>query len=443
MASKTFDSLRILNFRRFFLGALFSNLGTWIKNVAQSWLVLTVLTDNSSLALGYVTALQFVAIPVLSAYGGALADRFNKRNILLITQILLGIFAVVTYVLVATNMVELWHIYLIAFLEGVVVAFDAPARQVIISEIVPDELVPNAVGLSSMSFNGARLVGPAVAGVLIGLFDIALVLLLNAITFVFMFIALLALRVAEINVTPPVARKGAVLDGLRYIVRHADLLVLLVIVFFFGAFGLNFQIFNALMARQEFGLGPEYFGLLGTIMAVGAFGAALLSARRKRPRLKMVLGSVFLFSLFLILAGSAPTYLLYASLLIPCGFFALNVIIACNVAIQMGAEREYRGRVMAIYMAVFSIGSPLGSVIVGWVGNYWGARFSVMICGAFTLLCALGVLLYFVIWRGLRLHFKYEHYLLRLEAVWIYADSISGHSGQLAQDQRATLPSEN
>ncbi|MDY5584737.1 MAG: MFS transporter [Arcanobacterium sp.] len=442
--SATFESLQIPNYRKFFAGALVSNVGSWVKNIAQSWLVLTILTDNSSSALGLVAALQFVGVPLFASYGGAVADRFDKRKILLVTQILFACLALTTAVLVYFELAQLWHIFVIATVEGVIAAFDNPARTAFVSEIVPEKMLPNAVGLNSMSFNGARLVGPALAGILISVLGVAPALFLNGIAFFAMFIALIVMNRNEIEHAPRAARKGAVREGLHYVRQHPELIVLMVIVFFLGTFGLNFQLYNALMATVVFNRDAAEYGLLGTVMAIGTFAAALIATRRKRPRLKVVLLSLVAFSFSTILAGFAPSYYAYAFFLIPCGFFALTVMTSCNVAVQMGTEREYRGRVMAIYMTIFLGGTPIGSPLIGWLGDVVGPRAVLIICGGITLAAALGVVVFYMIHDGLRFSFKFEKYLLRLEAVWVYSDDSATFSDtKIIENKKAVLPSED
>lgn len=376
--SRTFASLAIPNYRKFFVGALVSNMGTWVQNIGLSWLVLTELTNNSSSALGLVTALQFLGIPILATYAGGVADRFSKRKILIVTQTLLAMTAATSFLLIFTGVVQLWHIYILAFIQGCITAFDNPCRQAFVSEIVADSMVPNAVGLNSMSFNGARLIGPGAAGFLIAAFGVAPAMLINSITFLAMLIALVVMDTKSLHPAPRAERKGAARGGLKYVLAHPDIIVLMIIVFFLGTFGLNFQIFNAVMATEAFGRGASDFGMLGTIMALGTLAAALRAARRRRPRLKIILLALVTFSLSCILAAFSPNYYVYALLLVPCGFFSLTVMTSCNVAVQMGAEREYRGRVMAIYTAIFMGGTPLGSPIIGWLGDQFGDRKSVV-----------------------------------------------------------------
>ena len=415
--SRTFASFAVANYRLFFLGALVSNLGTWVQRIGQDWLVLTELTDHSSTALGIVTALQFLAVPFLAPYAGAVVDRFSKRTVLLITQSALGLTSLALWGLIATGSVALWHVYVIAFLTGVISAFDNPARQAFVSEIVPHELLPNAVGLNSTSFNGARLIGPGVAGLLVAAVGVGPTQLINAVSFAAMIAAILAMNAAQLTPAPRAASAGAAVDGLRYLRRRPDLIVLLVIVFMLGTFGMNFQIFNATMATQVFGTGAEEFGLLGTIMAVGTLAGALMAARRVAPTLRTILLALAGFAVSTLALTFAPNYVVYALLLILSGFFALTVMTTANAAVQMGTAPEFRGRVMSIYVAIFLGGTPLGAPAIGWLGEVLGPRASVLIAAVATGLTVLGVLAYFRWHDGLRIHLERAPLRLRSSTV--------------------------
>lgn len=400
---RMFASFAVRNYRLFFAGALISNLGTWVQRVGQDWLVLTELTEGSSAALGIVTALQFLAIPILAPYAGAVVDRMPKRRVLFATQVLLGVTAFALWGVVAAGVVELWHVYLFAFLQGVITAFDNPARQSFVSEIVPAQLLPNAVGLNSTSFNGARLIGPGSAGLLIAAFGVGPTLLINAVSFVFMLAAVVALRPAELHPSRRVKARGATRDGLRYLAGRPDLIILMVIVFSLGTFGMNFQIYNALMATEVFGKGAEEYGLLGTVMAVGTLGAALAATRRMRPSLRTVLAALGAFAASMALLSVAPSYPVYALLLVPAGFFALTVMTTANAAVQLGTAPEFRGRVMAVYVAIFTGGTPIGAPLIGWLGEVWGPRAMVLTGALATGLAAGAVLAYLMLHDGVRL----------------------------------------
>jgi predicted MFS family arabinose efflux permease len=288
----------------------------------------------------------------------------------------------------------------------VISAFDNPARQAFVSEIVPLELLPNAVGLNSTSFNGARLIGPGVAGLLVAGVGVGPTQLINAVSFAAMIAAILAMNTGQLTPAPRAASAGAAVDGLRYLRRRPDLVVLLVIVFMLGTFGMNFQIFNATMATEVFGKGAEEFGLLGTIMAIGTLAGALMAARRATPTLRTILLALTGFAVSTLALTFAPNYVVYSLLLIPSGFFALTVMTTANAAVQMGSAPEYRGRVMSIYVAIFLGGTPLGAPAIGWLGEVLGPRASVLIAAVATGLTVLGVLAYFRWHDGLRIHLE-------------------------------------
>lgn len=374
-----FSSMRIRNYRLFWTGGFVSNIGTWMARVAQDWLVLTILTDNSSLALGLVTGLQFLPTALLAPWAGTVADRYAKRHVLMYTQLALAVTGLVLTLLVWGGWVQLWHVYLLATLQGVAAAFDTPARQAFAPEMVPARLIPNAVGLNTTSFHAARVVGPAVAGLTIAWWGVAPALLLNALSFAAVLVALLVMNPKELTPAPRAAKRGGVRAGVRYVRDRPDILIVLFVVFMVGTFGMNFQLFNSLMATAAFGAGPEEFGMLGSVMAVGSLTAGLLAARRPRPRLRLILGALAGFTAMLFALSLTPTLAWYAVLLVPTGLFALTVMTAANTSVQLAVEPVMRGRVMALYMAIFLGGTPLGAPLLGWAGDVWGPRATLVI----------------------------------------------------------------
>ncbi len=404
--SRMFASLGIANYRNFFAGALLSNIGGWMQRIAQDWLVLTELTDHSARALGFVTALQFVAMPLLAPWTGAVADRFPKRKVLMVTQLLLALNSLVLFFLVSTGVVTLWWVYFLAFTQGLAMAFDGPARQSFVSEMVPDRLLPNAVGLNSTSFNSARLIGPAAAGALIGVAGVAPALLVNALSFVPMLIGLATMRQDELHPAPERRGRGSAIEGLRYLRGRPDILMVMFVVFMLGTFGMNFQINNAVMATTMFGKGAEEFGLLGTLMAIGTLAAALIAARRQKPRLRVLLGALLAFTVFTTVLALAPSYSIYAILLVPVGWTMLTVMTTANSTVQLATAPQMRGRVMAVYMAIFQGGTPLGAPFVGWVTDQWGPRWGILVGSIACALTFIGVLGFMVGHRGVR--FRWE-----------------------------------
>ena len=415
--SRTFASLRIYNYRCFAMGALVSNAGTWMARTAQDWLVLTELTDHSSTALGLVTGLQFLPIPLLAPYAGAVIDRVSKITLLKITQAALGLNALALFVLVALGVAEIWHVYTLAVLQGIAVSFDNPARQAFVNELVPHDLVPNAVGLNSASFNSARLFGPAVAGLAIGAWGVAPALAINAASFGGVLLSLFLIRKGALLLSPPGRKgRGGVAEGIAYVRARPDLMLIFIIIFMLGTFGMNFQITMALMATKVYNKGAEEFGLLGSFMAIGTLAGALLAARRGKPRLRVLLGALGAFSVVCFLAGLAPSYTLFALLLIPCGLFALTVMTTANSTVQLSTQPEFRGRVMALYTAIFLGGTPLGAPIIGWVGDAFGPRWTLLAGAIACGLTFLAVGWFLISHRQLRARLRLR-WPLRLE-VW-------------------------
>ncbi len=389
--SPTFRALSNHNYRLYAAGGVVSNTGTWMQRVAQDWLVLQL--SNSPSALGITTGLQFLPILLFSAYAGVIADRFPKRRMLQVTQAAMAIPAFVLGALALTGTAETWHVYVLAFVFGVGTAFDAPARQSFVSEMVAPDDLTNAVGLNSASFNAARVVGPAVAGGLIALFGSGVqatgtVILLNAVSYGAVIFALQRMRESELD-TPALVRrgKGKIRDGVRYVRGRPDVMLVLAIVFFAGTFGMNFQMTSALMATQVFDKGAGAYGLLGTTMAVGSLSGALLAARRVgKPRFRLLIGAGLLFGVIEIASGLVPSYLWFMLLTPLLGFTVLTMITAANATVQLSVAPEMRGRVMALYMMIFQGGTPLGAPIVGWVGDTFGARWTLIGGGAITIL---------------------------------------------------------
>lgn len=391
--SQMFKALATPNYRLWVSGALVSNIGTWMQRVAQDWLVLTVLTNNSGTATGITTGLQFLPILFLGPYAGLVADRYDKRKLLLITQTIMGLCALVLGLLVLTDSAELWHVYTLAFVLGLASAFDAPARQAFVSEVVGPDDVPNAVALNSASFNLARLAGPGVAGIVIAWLGTAPAFLINAASFAAVLLSIWKMKPELLYTPKPAVRaKHQIREGMQYIKGRPDLVMILVLAALIGTFGLNFQITNAMMATQAYGVGPGEYGLLGSVMAVGTLGGALLAARRGRFRLRYLIGGAILFGVFSIGASVMPTFWLYALALVPVGLASLTFLNSCNTSIQLSVEPRFRGRVLAIYMMVIQGGTPIGAPLVGWLGTEFGARWSIAAGGLIALAAGLWAL---------------------------------------------------
>lgn len=404
--SPTFASLSIRNYRIYFTGALLSNVGTWMGRVAQDWLVLVELTDHDSTALGIVTALQFAPVVLLAPVAGTLADRFRKRRVLAISQTGLAVTAALLALLTLTGVVQLWQVYLLAALQGFFTAADNPARQAFVSEMVPPERLGNAVGLNSASFNAARLIGPAVAGLLIAWVGTGWTLVVNTFSFVAVLVALQMMRGNELHPAPRGKGRGGLREGLAYVRHRPDLMLIMAIVFMLGTFGMNFQITTALMATTVFHKGATEFGLLGSIMAIGSLSAALLSARRSQPRLRVLLGALAGFVVASAGAATAPTYELFALWLIPVGLTALTVLPTANTMVQLSVAPHLRGRVMALYMAIFLGGTPIGAPLIGWIGAEYGARWTIGIGSVATAVAVVAATMYVMRTDDLRVRYR-------------------------------------
>ncbi len=387
--SATFASLRVHNYRLYAAGGLISNSGTWMGRVAQDWLVLTELTDHSASALGIATGLQFAPFLLLAPWSGMIADRFPKRRILLTTQSTLLATALLLGALTVTGAVQLWHVYALALVQGLAQAVDNPARQAFVSEMVGPGLLANAVALNSASFHAGRMIGPGVAGLLIAAYGPGVAMLANAASFPLLIVALLVMRARELQPAPLARGRGQIREGLAYVRGRPDLQVVMVLVFVLGTFGLNFQITTALMATRAFGKGPTEFGLLGSVMAIGSLSAALLSARRARPRLRVLLLALAGFTVASGLAALAPTYEWFAVALVPCGLAALTAMTTANALVQLSVDPSVRGRVMALYMAIFMGGTPIGAPLIGRLGDWAGPRWTI---GVGTIAVGLSVL---------------------------------------------------
>src|SRR5215212_8231978 len=401
-----FRSLRVHNFRLYASANLLSNTGTWMQRIGQDWLVLQ-LSGGSGVALGLITALQFGPTLVLSMYGGILADRYAKRRVLVITQALMGVLALLLGILVATGGVALWHVFVLAGGLGAVSAIDAPVRQAFVSEMVGPGLLGNAVSLNSTIFNGARLVGPALAGLLIGASggNTAPAFFVNAASFAFTIGALAGLRIEELRPSPPVARAaGQLRAGLAYTWAHPDLMLAMVLAFVLGTFGFNYQVTIALMAREVFDLGAEAFGLLSTCFAVGSLTGALLSTRRSaRPRQFFLVVSAVVFGLFTVACGLMPGFVPFAAMLVPTGAAALVFSVANNSFVQLGVDPQMRGRVMALYFMCFLGGTPVGAPLIGLVSERLGAPWGLILGGAICVVAGLAAAAFLARGRRVRL----------------------------------------
>ena len=384
----TFDSLRIRNFRLFFIAQVVSVTGTWMQSVAQMWLVLHL--TGSGVALGVTAALQFLPMLLLGTFGGLLADRLDKRRVLMATQSLAGMTALVLAVLTLTGLVQLWMVYALALALGLVNVFDNPARQSFVTELVGRDRVTNAVGLNSAVFTGARVIGPAVAGILITLVGTGYCFLYNGLSYFPVVVALMMMRTSELNRSAPMPRaKGQIREGMRYAWERPELRFPLLLMLVIGLLAFNFSVLMPLMARYVFNSGASTFGLLMSFMGVGAFAGALFSANRALPTHRLLAMAGVLFGVFLIGTAIAPSLWVELALLIPLGAAMTTFQATANSLLQLNSEPRFRGRVMALYVIVFIGSTPIGAPLVGWVAQNYGARAGLALGGVAALLASL------------------------------------------------------
>lgn len=390
----TFRSLRSPNYRIWAAGALVSNIGTWMQRTAQDWLVLTQLTPHNAAAVGIVMSLQFGPQLLLLPWTGFAADHYDQRKLLIVTQAVMGLLALTLGVFTITGFVELWHVYVFAFLSGCASAFDAPVRQIFVAELVAEKDLSNAIALNSTSFNMARMIGPAVAGLTIASVGTGWALLLNGSSFFAVLASLFFLRVSGQHAKVRALRtKGSLTEGLRYVWARPDLKAILLMLFLIGTFGMNFPIFISTMAVRVFDTDARGYGLLSSTLAIGTIAGALIAAGRERPQFRSLLNGAAIFGIGCTLAALAPNYWLFAVALVIIGVGAMTFSNTTNSLMQLTTEPAMRGRVIALRVGVALGGTPIGAPIVGWVADHLGPRWALGV-GAVSGILAVGVALY-------------------------------------------------
>ncbi|NBE82829.1 MFS transporter [Micromonospora rubida] len=408
--STMFQSLQVRNYRLFASGQLIKMIGVWMMFIAQDWLVLQ-LSDDSATALGFVTALQFAPVLLLTLISGRLADRYDKRLLLFVANVFWTVLAFGMSLLVLTGLVELWHVFVFALLLGVANAVETPVRQAFVSELVGTSLLPNALSLNAAVFNSARIVGPAVAGLAIAVVDVGPVFLFTAVSSLAPLANVVRMRPAELyrEALPPVGERNSarVVDGLRYVAHRPDLLLPMAVMSVIGMSLFNFQLTLAALAKTVFKTGAASFGLFSTALAVGALVGALAgTGRRSRPSVWVVLGAAIGCAVFGTLVGVVPAYWMVVTLLLPAGFFMVFFAQAANQRVQLGTDAAFRGRVMALWVLVFLGTNPVGAPLIGWVAETFGAGASIWIGGLISLATALIALAWQLRRSGARLRLR-------------------------------------
>ncbi|KUN80031.1 MFS transporter [Streptomyces griseoruber] len=403
-----FSSLKVRNYRLFFAGQVVSNIGTWMQRIAQDWLVLSL--TGSATAVGVTTALQFLPMLLFGLYGGVLVDRLPKRRALLVTQSAMAVTGIALAALTLSGHVQVWHVYLAAFAVGLATVVDNPARQSFVSEMVGPDQLQNAVSLNSANFQSARLVGPAVAGLMITGVGTGWAFLANGLSFVAPIAGLLLMRARELYVVERAPRgKGQLREGLHYVAGRPDLIWTITLVGFVGTFGFNFPVYLSAFADDVFHAGAGSYSLFNTLMAVGSLAGALLAARRGTARMRVMIGAAVLFGAMEILAATAPSLWLFALLMAPIGMFGMTINVTANTSIQMGTDPAMRGRVMALYMMVFLGGSPVGAPIAGWITDAYGVRAGLAVGGVIAAAAAATIGLVLARVGNLRLSVGWHH----------------------------------
>ncbi|MDQ4025252.1 MAG: MFS transporter, partial [Actinomycetota bacterium] len=389
--SRTFESLRVRNYRTFFAGQVVSWTGTWVQWVAQGWLVLRL--TQSGLGLGIVTAIQWLPILLLGAWAGVVADRLDKRKLLIFTNASAAVLSLVLGLLTVTGVVTLWMVIVDALLLGVVTALDNPARQTFTMEMVGRERLANAVSLNTATFTTARVVGPAVAGVMISTVGTGVCFLLNAASFVPVTLALIFMDRSELRPSEPVERgKGQVREGLRYVRSVPVLKTLLTMMAVIGTLQYNFAVLLPVLAKETFSGDAGTLGLIGAAVGIGMFAGSMGNAAVGRSDRRFLLAAGFALGGFTIAAASAPPLWLAVVLLVPLGAASMAFLATMNSTLQLTAADEMRGRVMAIYFVLFLGSTPIGAPIVGWLSEQFSPRVALAFGGVATILaCVYGL----------------------------------------------------
>jgi MFS family permease len=377
---RSFNSLEVPNYRRYFAGQLISLSGTWMQTVAAIWLILEL--TGSGVAVGATTALQFLPMLLFGAWGGLIADRMSKRRLLIVTQTLMAIPAIGLLLVTATGIVVPWMVFLAVFLMGLVNAVDNPTRQSFVIEMVGADRVVNAVSLNSVIVQAARIVGPAAAGLLIAGFGVVPCFAINALTFVAMILALSRMDPRGLHAAPIAApQRGAIRAGLRYVRATPELAVPLALMALVGTLGFNFQVVLPLLAKFSFDGGAMTYGVLVSAMAVGSIAGALVNGAHGRTGPRLIAAGALAFGISALLSALMPTLALEVPFLALLGGAAVTFAATINSTLQLAVSPEMRGRVMALYSVVFLGSTPIGAPLVGWLSQAYDPRVALLLAG--------------------------------------------------------------
>lgn len=391
---KTFRSLSNPQYRLWAMGAFVSNIGTWLQRTAQDWIVIAELSNGNATAVGIVVALQFAPQFIFLPIIGWAADYFDRRKLLIVTQSLRGLLALVQAIMILNGHLELWHMYIFAFLLGCFTAFDTPARHAFVADLVTDKDLANAVSLNSISFNSARMIGPAIAGFLILLIGAGWVFALNALSFIPIIAITYMIKAKPVNSLPSIesdsskSSKATLFDGFHYIRQRPDMIIAITMFFFFAMFGLNFTVYLTSMTVHVFTGNSQQFGILMSIMAVGSIIGAMITANRESPNIRFISFSAIGFGVIALIASVIPNFWLFAASLCLIGMTTQLFTTSVHSLIQLCAQKYIRGRVIAILLATSVGGSAIGGPLVGWTADLLGARWAIACGGIIALLTA-------------------------------------------------------
>lgn len=375
-----FRSLALLNYRRWFIGTFVSNLGLWMQRTAQDWVVLTELTEQDAVAVGVTMGLQLLPQLFLIPVSGLVSDRFDPKRIVVATSVVMAALAIGLGTLLLLDIAQLWHVYGFALAGGIVSAIETPSKQVFISELVSRDRLANAVSLNSASFNLARSAGPAVAATLMLFVSAGWVFYVNALSFAALIFVIMALQVDKLHLQPRLSKgRGAIRAGFQHLASRSDIVVLIVMVFLIAATAMNFQIFASVMTVVEFGLGVGAYGALLSAVAVGAVIGALLGARRDAPGVLTVTVGAAGLAIALTAAAFMPDFWTFAIVFVFAGIAIQTVLVSANATVQLATTPGMRGRILAIYMAIYMAGTPAGAPFVGWIANELGPRSAILL----------------------------------------------------------------